>query len=353
MMRINFFGDVCLDGIDAHNFAIDPAIAARASTVDCNVANLESPLTSVRTGLPYQAHLIKADPKPSRILDLFDVFSLANNHVMDYGEAGLEETLQFLRSIGKGCFGAGHNREASLVPYRCMRGGQQVAFLGFSRWHRATRRVAGAAPDQTRELTRRVQKLSQEGCFVVVYPHWNYEYVDHPAPSNRRIARWLIDAGADLIVGSHPHITHGYEEYKGKWIFHSLGNFVFEPAQLSLADKGDPRINEALILTIDVRSDRSYDCEVVPVHTDGGGVRVRHGDERAAAMQRLEQLSDILRQHDLCSRYFYQEAARPTERMSKHMGDMVRQRGVMYILSRLHRIRLEDLKIKWHSVVSR
>ena len=197
-MRINFFGDVCLDGIDTDSFVIDPQIVALAALADCNVANLESPLTLSADGLPYQASLIKAEPKPSGIFDLFDVFSLANNHIMDYQDRGLWDTIAFLERLGKAHFGAGANRDQSLTPYIFERDGRGVAFLGFTRWHRATKRAAGATPDRIGSLTNLVRRLSRQGYFVVVYPHWNYEYVDHPAPSNRRIAKRLIDAGADL-----------------------------------------------------------------------------------------------------------------------------------------------------------
>jgi hypothetical protein len=349
-VRINFFGDVCLDGIDTDSFAIDPRIVALAASADCNVANLESPLTVSANGLPYQAHLIKAEPKPSEILKLFDIFSLANNHIMDYREGGLRDTISFLQGLGKAHFGAGATRDQSLIPYEFERDGQKVAFLAFTRWHRATRRSAGAAPDRIRLLTRIIANLRQCGYFVAICPHWNYEYIDYPAPSNRRIARRLIDAGANLIIGSHPHVIHGIEYYRGHRIAHSLGNFIFNPAQLSRADKADARINETFVLSVHIHQDMSYTHEIWPTYTNAQGVRFLEGDERAALLQRVDQLSFVLHDDQLCRRKFYAEAARPTRNTSQQMGSMISQKGFMYILSRLHRIQLEDLKVRLHAM---
>ena len=112
-MRLNFFGDVCLDGIDTESFSIDQRILDLAASADCNVANLESPLTRSSDGLPYQAHLIKAEPKPSEILKLIEIFSLANNHIMDYQASGLWDTIAFLQQLGKAYFGAGASPDHS------------------------------------------------------------------------------------------------------------------------------------------------------------------------------------------------------------------------------------------------
>jgi Bacterial capsule synthesis protein PGA_cap len=352
-MRINFFGDVCLDGIDCNRFVVDPGIVALAAAAEHNVANLESPLTDATQGMPYRVRLMKAPPRPNHILDLFDIFTLANNHIMDYLEPGLIDTLEFLQQENKRSFGAGLNREQSFVPLQLIGEEVRLAFVGFTRWRTATKISAGTTPDQLRRLVRLVADLSRDGYFVVVYPHWNYEYVDYPAPANRRIAKKIIDAGADLIVGSHPHIPQGYERYAGKWIFHSLGNFVFDPGQLSRAEKNDPRIRETIILQIDVQRDRSCHCEVIPVRTNADGVSLVTADERAAMLDRLAALSAVFEDDRLASRAFYKQATREVDRVGAQMNRMVKQKGLMYILSRLHRIQHQDIKIKLHGMFSR
>jgi hypothetical protein len=156
-----------------------------------------------------------------------------------------------------------------------------------------------------------------------------------------------------LIVGSHPHVIQGIEEYKGKWIFHSLGNFVFDPAQLSRAEKGDRRVNETFAMSVDLKPDMSYSYEILPVYTNANCVKFLDGEERMALLRRVDQLSAAFQDHMACKHKFYKEASRPTRHMSKQMSKMIQQKGVMYILSRLHRIQLEDLKIRFYSMISR
>lgn len=352
-MQINFVGDVCLEAIDIERFALDPRLVELAASADHNVANLESPLTEAEDGMPYRVRLIKASPRPNRIIELFDVFSLANNHMMDYKQKGLADTIDFLRRHEKRFFGAGLDREEALRPVKLDRDEVRVALLGCTRWRKATRTSAGTAPDHVRALKQRVRQLSRAGYFVVVMPHWNYEYVDYPAPSNRQLARKLIDAGADLIVGSHPHIVQGYERYAGKWVFHSLGNFVFDPGLLSRAEKGDPRIRQSFVLRIDVQPDNSYMHKIIPVHTDAGGVRLMDEPERAAMLQRLAEISSAFHDQRTANRRFYEQAGKEAGRISAQMNSMVRKKGLMYILSRLHRVQIEDFKIKLHGVLGR
>jgi poly-gamma-glutamate capsule biosynthesis protein CapA/YwtB (metallophosphatase superfamily) len=349
-MRINFFGDVCLDGIASDRFIIDPQIAGLVATAAHSVGNLESPLTYAVDGMPYRVKLMKAEPKPSSILDLFDVFTLANNHILDYKENGLTDTINFLSEQDKKFFGIGSSIKDAFIPLRLEQGNVKLAFLGFTRWRQATRKSAGTTPDHRRRLARIINDLSRDGYFVVLFPHWNYEYVDYPAPSNRQLAKRLIDAGADLIVGAHPHIVQGYERYAGKWIFHSIGNFIFNPKHLTRTEAGEQRVHQAVILKVDIAADKSYDFEIVPVHTDAGQVRLLASAERTALLDRVADLSSVFRDDRLASRRFYEQATKEIRKESTQMGSMVKDKGFMYILSRLHRVRLEDAKIKVRSM---
>ena len=93
---------------------------------------------------------------------------------------------------------------------------KKVAFLGFTRWINAGKKKPGTTPGNFKKLTNIIRTLKNENYFVIIMPHWNYEYVHFPAPDNRNLGKDLIDAGADLIVGSHPHIIQGYEKHNNK-----------------------------------------------------------------------------------------------------------------------------------------
>jgi len=193
--------------------------------------------------------------------------------------------------------------------------------------------------------------LAAEGRFVVAYGHWNYEYLDFPAPANRRVAHRLIDAGAHLVVGSHPHVVQGYEEYKGRYVFHSLGNFVFNSRRY--LDKDDTRVNESFVLSIELGESRQYDFNITPVLTDANGLTVARDSEAARLLQRLEDISEPLRDRRRYGSAFYAQAAAGADRISAEIQTMVEKQGILYLLSRLHRVTLQDLKIKFYSVLNR
>ncbi len=341
VMRVCFVGDVCLPGIDPLGYRIDPAVRAVLERADLRVANLEGPLTRAKVPVRYQRIVLRAEPVRSEILELFDVYSLANNHVMDYREAGLLDTIALLDRLGRRHFGAGLDRGRSLEPLCLDVRGVPCAFLGFTRWHRAGWRKPGAAPDTGRLLKRVVRALRAQGRFVIVYPHWNYEYVDHPAPASRKLARGLIDAGADLVVGAHPHVLQGMETYRGKHIFYSLGNFVFP-------DRPDPRAQQSAILTVEVKPDRSCAFELTPVHSNSRGARLATGDERLETLGRIEALSATLADREGFRRAFYEAASRRGTVVGREFATEIRNQGLGYLLSRLHRVQLQDILIRLH-----
>jgi poly-gamma-glutamate synthesis protein (capsule biosynthesis protein) len=347
-VRINFFGDVSLQEVKHETFSIDPGITMLIAAADCNVANLEGPLTYSVDGMAYQSILRKAEPVKSELVNMFDIFSLANNHILDFKLAGLLDTIAFLRSLNKGYFGVGLSRSESFQPFTTEVKQTPVAFLGFTRWHRAGRKAAGTTPDDVKQLSRQIRELNGLGYFVVVYAHWNYEYMDYPAPGNRRIAKTLIDAGADLIVGSHPHVIQGYEKYRGKLIFHSLGNFIFDLPRYN----DDWRLKQTFILTINVNEDKTYTHEITPIYTDATSVKILDGRERDALLQRFAELSSVLDEEDrLYKARFYADATSGVKKLSQNMKKSLKNKGMMYVLSRLHRIRAEDLKIKLYSML--
>lgn len=154
-----------------------------------------------------------------------DLVGVANNHIMQVGVDGFIQTINFLN--GNGIIYAGADKKRS-VTFEHQ--GREVGFMAFSMrpdnftdaplyWH---------LPD-LEELHKELAKLSS--CdFKIVFIHWGYEFINRPNIEQRQLGRWLIDSGADLVVGMHPHVAQGAEIYKGKNIFYSLGNSVFNMA---------------------------------------------------------------------------------------------------------------------------
>ncbi len=162
-----------------------------------------------------------------------DVVTLANNHMLDFGRSPLTETLETLDQAGILWVGAGQNLEEASALKTISVKGKTVGFLGASRVIPVGSWNAGASQSglfTTYDPTLLVQKIqeSRESCdFLVVYVHWGVEYEPLPEEYQRELARAYIDAGADAVIGSHPHVLQGVEYYQGKPVLYSLGNFIF------------------------------------------------------------------------------------------------------------------------------
>lgn len=162
----------------------------------------------------------------------FDVLSIANNHIWDYGADAVRDTLTILKDAGIGVIGGGMNYQEAHAPLIKETSGVKIAFLGYtdlipSSLDSKTARPVIAFLDIDRAISdvKEARKLAD---LVVVSLHWGNEYEITPNHNQERIAKSLIDAGAQLIIGHHPHVVQPIEEYGGGYIAYSLGNFVFD-----------------------------------------------------------------------------------------------------------------------------
>jgi len=244
-------GDVMLGrGVAARAAASgDPALALRPmaqrlAAADLTVGNLESTLST--DGAPTQGDdSFAADPRVRAGLRAagFDALSLANNHAGDYGPRALVATVDLLRSAGLRPFGAGRDLAEARRAVVLERHGTTFGFLAFNAIGETPEAGPGApganavsmpprtGPLDQRELNRvldDVRRLAQRADVVVVLPHWGTQYTDRPEPVQERVARDLVQAGADLVVGGHPHWVQGASVLDGSLVVQSLGNFVFD-----------------------------------------------------------------------------------------------------------------------------
>jgi poly-gamma-glutamate capsule biosynthesis protein CapA/YwtB (metallophosphatase superfamily) len=208
------------------------------------IANLESTLST--NGEPTQGNdSFGGSPALVPLLRRagFDALSLANNHTGDFGPVALVETVEALASGPVAGFGAGPTLRAASRPVILDAGGTRFAFVGFNaigETPAATADSPGAlsvrmpprtgplVPADLDRVVRVVERASQAADAVVVLPHWGTQYTHTPEPIQRQVARVLVDAGADLVVGGHPHWVQGIDAVDGVPVLHSLGNFVFD-----------------------------------------------------------------------------------------------------------------------------
>ena len=162
-----------------------------------------------------------------------DVASVASTHIGDGGPKGILQTIASLKKNGIVPFGAGPNLAAARRPAIFTEGGVKVAILGYdgisSRYYGATPTTIGDAPLKGGYVQTDIRAARAAGAqVVIVFPHWGIEYTFGPSPQQTRLAHLMIDAGADLVIGNHPHWVQSVEIYKGKPIWYSLGNFTFD-----------------------------------------------------------------------------------------------------------------------------
>ena len=247
---LTIVGDIMLGRGVGDTHADDPAaplrpFAARLRSADLTVGNLES--TLAEDGSPQQPgdDSFAADPAvvPGLAAAGFDLLSLANNHTGDYGPAALRQTLRRLDRSPIRTVGAGVDATAAWRPVVIERGGVRIGFVAFNaigETPRATARRFGAAEvrmaprtgplsrSDLRRLTDTIRQLGQRTDVVIALPHWGDQYTNVPVPDQRRVGAAMIDAGADLVVGGHPHWVQGVQLHQGRLVAHSLGNFVFD-----------------------------------------------------------------------------------------------------------------------------
>lgn len=181
---------------------------------DLTIVNLETTLTTAIKKADKKFRF-KADPSYVEILKegSIEVVSIANNHTHDYLEQGYLDTMETLENAGVGYFGYEHSYMKDIR-------GIKVGVLGFNAWNES---------DELKETIKTsIENLKEEGAdLIIIMYHWGIERDHYPNSTQRNIAHFSIDHGADLILGGHPHVLQGVEEYKGKQIIYSLANFSF------------------------------------------------------------------------------------------------------------------------------
>lgn len=251
MLKTLIVGDImlgrrvgqALDRLDDPSAPFRP-LAERLAAADITVGNLESTLST--SGAPTQGgDSFAADPEVLAGLELagFDVLSVANNHIGDFGARAIGETIAELRGGGFIPVGGGTNLARARRPAIVERTGLRIGFIAtdsIGETPAATADRPGTnrvnAPPRTGPLDRRalarvsadIRALDARVDLVVVLPHWGTQYTHAPERSQRTMAKAFADAGADLVVGGHPHWVQGWETIGDTTVIHSLGNFIFD-----------------------------------------------------------------------------------------------------------------------------
>ena len=197
-------------------------MAPELARYDLRVANLEGPITTTPFNMKRaQTMSFTFDPKfVEPLAKHFDIVSLANNHTHNFAEKGLVSTKKYLSDAGVEFFGDPLNR-AGYTGRVFERNGFKIALIGYP---------AFGTPEKVGipVVEKAIRELKKQSDYVIVMPHWGPEYQSRGSASQVVAGHRFIDAGANAVIGGHPHVVQNVEEYKGRKIFYSLGNFIFD-----------------------------------------------------------------------------------------------------------------------------
>ena len=290
-------GDILLDswvgteilkqGVDYPWAKVKPIL----STADLAIGNLESAVGIGGSPLKGKSFTFRAKPETLQGVANagIDVVSLANNHVLDYGTTALEETLVNLDQYGIARTGAGRNIYEALTPAVKEVNGLKIGVLSFSRvvpygWWVAGHEQSGVASGwDEKTLLNTIKQWDGQVDLLLVAIHWGEELADYPAGDQVKLARTMIDSGADIILGHHSHCLQGIEVYRDKPILYSMGNFVFTSSSLKA------RTGAIALVTMDKKGIKGL--QMIPTRLERGQPQVLKGQSKSAELVRLLNLS--------------------------------------------------------------
>ncbi len=189
---------------------------------DIWVGNFEGVASSTSDNQGFYAKTFRVEPEVLSRLRHMDYYGFANNHAMEHGSEAYNETVKALESYESKVFGTESKRSCVFEHQNNL-----VSLTGLClRIEESDHKPLYWYNPEYTEIKNELLALPSEA-FKVLFVHWGNEFINRPSSQQKKFAHWLIDAGFDLIIGMHPHVLQGYEDYKGKRIYYSLGNFVF------------------------------------------------------------------------------------------------------------------------------
>lgn len=294
-ISIVFTGDICLEYAAPHNYessgilgVLSEDMLAELTSADILMINNEFPFTTSEDKWPDKKYNFKVDPKYVSVLtDMgVDIATLANNHALDYGRSGLTDSITTLESAGIKSSGAGNSlAEASALKTFEVEG-KTFGFLSASRvipsgaWNITDCQPGLFCTYDEKLLVNAITEARSQVDYLFVYVHWGIERVEYPENYERDLATKYIQAGADAVIGTHPHVLQGIEFINGKPVFYSLGNFI-----------SSSTINKTMAIKITVKPDGSTVYSLIPAAATNYYTYKLNGDDAINVLSYVNQIS--------------------------------------------------------------
>lgn len=295
-VTIVFTGDVLLSDYVLNNYRTDgisgvlsPELLQVLQNADLTVINNEFPFSTRGTQAPDKQFTFRVNPQYVSVLtDMgVDLAGLANNHVLDYGADALLDTFDTLDQAEIDYLGAGDSQERASALITKEVNGQTFGFLAASRvipvveWDVRNCQPGVFTTYDPTLLLAAIGEAKEQCDYLTVLVHWGIERDEYPQDYQSVLAARYIDAGADLIIGSHPHVLQGISYYRDKPIFYSLGNFIF-----------NQEIARTAAVRVTVEPDHSATLQLIPASATGACTSLRTGKDAESIFSYLEQISD-------------------------------------------------------------
>ena len=294
-VTVVFSGDILLSSYVLNNYEksgingiLSEELQSEMQNADITMVNEEFPFSNRGTQAQDKQFTFRVDPGYVKILQEMgiDVVTVANNHALDYGTDALSDTFQTLDNAGIAYVGAGDNLERASQPYVIKAGGKTFGFLAASRvipevsWNIDNRQPGMLCTYDSAELCNAIQKAKETCDYVVVYVHWGIERENTPQDYQRQLGKAYIDAGADMVIGAHPHVLQGIEYYNGKPIIYSLGNYIF-----------NQEINSTVLLKTTITPENEITLQLIPAYASGAKTQKMQEEDGAQLYQFMEGIS--------------------------------------------------------------
>lgn len=278
------------------------AIFGDARTVfkssDFVICNLEAPLCLHGSPISKVGPHLRAQPNTLKALVEAGVQAvcLANNHIFDYGAEGLAETVALLDEHGIAHAGAGLSRPEAEAPIRLNIGGKLISIFSFAEreFNLSETEEAGAANLDPLRVGPLLASERHEVDAVIVCFHGGNEYFAYPRPGLRRMCHYLVEMGADAVIGHHPHVPGPYETFKGKPIVYSLGNLVFDHAKPPSGWSEGYFAEVSLLFNSDNLDNVVTNIVPYKQSSSSGGVKLMDGAEKETFIERILEMRNEL-----------------------------------------------------------
>ena len=290
-----FSGDILLSSYVLNNYensgidgVVSEELLREMQNADLTMVNEEFPFSTRGTQAQDKQFTFRVDPSYVKILQEMgiDVVTLANNHALDYGTEALSDSFQTLDDAGIAYVGAGDSRERAAEAYITELGGKTFGFLAASRvipevsWNIDNQQPGMLCTYDSTALCEAIKKAKENCDYVAVYVHGGIERENMPQDYQRQLGKAYIDAGADIAIGSHPHVLQGIEYYNGKPIVYSLGNYIFNQS-----------IEKTMLLKVTVSPENETMLQIIPASASGAKTQKMDADSSAELYQFMEEIS--------------------------------------------------------------